>query len=120
MFEVSVAGSFLAKHAVTIAGVDETPHEHDWQVTAIVGNETLDDDGLVVDFLQLEASLEEVLATLEGTDLNTNDVLNGKNPSTEIVAQYIANELIKRVPSPARLLSIVLTEAPNCIATYRL
>lgn len=120
MFEVSVAGSFIAIHAVTISGVDETPHEHDWQVTAVVGNETLDDDGLVVDFLQLEASLQAVLATLAGTDLNTNGVLNGMNPSTEIVAKYIATELIKRVPSPARVLSIMLTEAPNCIATYRL
>ncbi len=120
MFEVSVADSFIAKHAVTIAGVDETPHEHDWQVVAIVGNETLDDDGLVVDFLQLEESLKTILSTLDGTDLNTNSALQGKNPSTEIVAMYIAKELEKRVVSPARLLSIHLTEAPNCIATYRL
>jgi 6-pyruvoyltetrahydropterin/6-carboxytetrahydropterin synthase len=120
MFDVSVSDSFIAQHAVTICGVEETPHEHDWQVNAIVSRNTLNEDGLVIDFLQLQKDLNDVLSILDGTNLNTNSVLGGKNPSTEIVAMYIAGELAKRVPSPARLTCIELTEAPNCIATYRL
>ena len=42
MFEVSVATSFHAIHAVTIAGVEETPHEHDWKVVASVQGDKLD------------------------------------------------------------------------------
>jgi len=120
MFDVSVSDSFIAQHAVTIDGVEEIQHEHDWKVTAVVSGETLDVDGLVVDFLQLQKDLREVVGALVDTNLNTNAVLDGKNPSTEIVAMYIATELAKRVPSPARLYCVELTEAPNCIATYRL
>ena len=120
MFEVSVSSSFPAQHAVTIAGVDEIPHSHDWKVLAVVSGESLDNDELLVDFLQLHAALEEVLATIRETDLNSNPVLQGKNPSTEYVAMYIATELTKKVKSPSRLASITLTEAPNCTATYRL
>ena len=120
MFEVSVSTSFPAEHAVMIAGIDETPHSHVWNVVAVVTGEKLDNDALLVDFLQLQSDLNEVVAPLRETNLNTNEVLQHKNPSTEIVAMYIATELKKRVKSPASLASITLTEAPNCIATYRL
>jgi 6-pyruvoyl-tetrahydropterin synthase len=120
MFEVSVSTSFPAVHAVTISGVEETPHSHDWKVLAVVSCDALDSDNLLIDFLQLESDLENVVARLRDTDLNANPVLQGNNPSTEFVAMYIATELAKKVNSPACLDSIALTEAPNCIATYRL
>ena len=120
MFEVSVSTSFLAQHAVTISGVEETPHSHDWKVLAVVSCDALDSDNLLIDFLQLESDLENVIAPLSNTDLNENPALKGNNPSTEFVAMYIATELAKKVKSPAHLESIALTEAPNCIATYRL
>ena len=120
MFEVSVSTSFPAKHAVTISGIEEAPHYHDWKVLAVVSGDSLDSDKLLIDFLQLESDLEKIIAPLRDSDLNTNPVLQGNNPSTEFVAMYIANELVKKVKSPAHLDSITLTEAPNCTATYRL
>ena len=57
MFEVSVEAAFKATHAVTVAGVDEIPHEHDWKAVVLVNGEKLDNDGLVVDFLALENRL---------------------------------------------------------------
>jgi 6-pyruvoyltetrahydropterin/6-carboxytetrahydropterin synthase len=119
MFEVSVSTSFHAKHAVSISGVDEEPHYHDWKVTAVVSGEQLDNDGLLVDFIQLQSDLAQVINTIRDTNLNTNSALKGNNPSTEYVAMYIAIELGKKVKSPARVACITLTEAPNCIATYR-
>ncbi len=120
MFEVSVSTSFVAEHSVTISGVKEDSHSHDWKVVATVSGETLDEDGLVVDFLALQNYLEQVVDNLRNTNLNCNPVLEDKNPTTEHVARYIATELANKVKSPAHLLSITLTEAPNCTATYRL
>jgi|TARA_B100000315_G_C14438741_1_gene523707 6-pyruvoyltetrahydropterin/6-carboxytetrahydropterin synthase len=120
MFEVSVSASFVAEHSVTISGVKENAHSHNWNVVATVSGEKLDEDGLVVDFLALQNDLEQVVAALRETNLNCNPVLDDKNPTTEHVAMYIATELTNKVKSPARLLSIKLTEAPNCTATYRL
>ena len=119
MFEFSVSSSFHAQHAISILGVDEKTHNHNWKVTASVSGENLDRDGLLVDFIQLQSDLEDVIKTIRDTNLNTNPVLHGSNPTTEYVAKYIATELAKRVKSPARLSSITLTEAPNCIAIYR-
>ncbi len=119
MFEVSVSTTFDADHAVTISGIEETSHTHNWRVVAVVSGEQLDEDGLLIDFLQLQSDLEQVVSTIRNTNLNTNPSLQGNNPSTEYVAMHIATELAKKVKSPARLTSITLTEAPNCIATYR-
>ena len=54
MFEVSVETSFVATHAVTMNGIEEDPHSHDWKVVLTVQGNSLDNDGLLVDFLDLE------------------------------------------------------------------
>ena len=119
MFEVSVAASFQATHAVTVAGVDETPHEHDWEVVVHVQGEQLDDDALLLDFLALQQSLEDAVAPLRGANLNTCDEMNGQNPSAEQVARYIAMQVQDKIHPPVTLSSVQITEAPNCTATYR-
>ena len=119
MFEVSVATSFQATHAVTITGVEETPHEHDWKVVASVKGDNLDEDGLLVDFLELQRRLDEIVAPLLHADLNQCPEMDGKNPTTEHVAWYIAKQLQDNVKAPAILSSVRVTESPNCIATYR-
>lgn len=119
MFEVSVETSFIAVHAVTIDGVEETPHEHDWKVVASVRGDKLDDDGLLVDFLDLQRELEQVVSPFRNVNLNQCQALHGQNPTAEQVALYIATQLQDKVKGTATLSAVRVTEAPNCIATYR-
>ena len=119
MFEVSVATSFHAVHAVTISGVEETPHEHDWNVVVSIQGDKLDDDGLLVDFIALQRELEQVVSPFRNVNLNQCSVLDGQNPTAERVAWYIATQLQNKIQAPANIYSVIVTEAPNCIATYR-
>ena len=91
MFEVSVEKSFTAMHAVTICGVEEEPHIHDWKVVVKVQGEELDSDGLLVDFLDLEKQLSEAINPLHNSNLNTCPEIKNQNPSTERVAKHIAH-----------------------------
>ena len=118
MFEVCVSTSFVATHAVTIQGVDETPHSHDWKVDVMLAGTTLDSDGLLIDFLEVEKQVEFIIAPLRDTDLNVNSALDGKNPSTEFVAQYIGDALRLQIRPPITVQSVSVTEAPNCKAIY--
>ena len=86
VFEVSVESAFHATHAVTVDGIDETPHEHDWKVEVLVNGPKLDADGLLLDFLDLESNVDKAIAPLRNADLNSAPVLNQKNPSAEVVA----------------------------------
>lgn len=119
MFEVSVETAFKATHAVTVAGVDEIPHDHDWKAVVLVNGEALDNDGLVVDFLALEKTLDGIIEPLRDADLNRADVLEGKNPSAEFVALYIGKEVEKTLPQANSLVSVTVTEAPHCKAIYK-
>jgi 6-pyruvoyltetrahydropterin/6-carboxytetrahydropterin synthase len=116
MFEVSVETSFTATHAVTIRGVEEIQHSHDWNVVLRVQGEELDDDGLLVDFLDLEKQLSNAINPLHNSNLNTCKEMGNQNPSTERVALYISNCI--DVTPPTTILSVTVTEAPHCKATY--
>lgn len=130
MFELTVHTEFCAAHAIWIKGERESLHGHNWRVTAIIGGPTLDPDGLLCDFHDVEAALSAILAPWK--DRSLNDVApfapdgKGRNPTAEHVAQTIAHQLdthlsdpSKHHPPDARVLSVSVTEAPGCVATFR-
>jgi|JYMV01.1.fsa_nt_gi 6-pyruvoyltetrahydropterin/6-carboxytetrahydropterin synthase len=120
MFSVHVTTSFNAVHAVTIRGEDETPHSHNWKVEVVIEGETLDEDGVLIDFLEVEGQLETIIEPLAESNLNTIDTLESTNPSAERIAQYVGDALSKQIRGNVRVQSVTITEATNCKATYSL
>ena len=118
MFRVSVSTSFNATHAVTTRGVEEIPHSHDWNVVVSLEGESLDEDGLLIDFLEIERMLEDTIKPLRDSNLNTTATLGSENPSAERVAVYIGDAMREQVNESVRIQSVTVTEAPNCQATY--
>lgn len=129
MFEITVQSEFAAAHAITIAGVREPIHGHNWRVEVTLAGPTLDADGLLCDFHTVQGALREIIAPFHNRNLN--DVTpfadaggrRGLNPSAENVARHIADEMHERVGmalAPAAWIARVsVTEAPGCLATYR-
>jgi len=61
-FEVTVEVSFAASHQLRGYKADLEPlHGHNFRVEAFVEAETLPDAGYVIDFLELETTLQEVV-----------------------------------------------------------
>ena len=118
MFLLSINSSFSAAHSLTIQGVPEPVHGHDWRVEAVVQGDQLDSDGLLCDFHDLESLLEEILTPFQTADLNGADAFQGKNPSAEVVARYIGERLAAGLPDPVTLQKVSVTEAPGCMATW--
>ena len=79
---------------------------------------TLDDDGLVCDFHELEARLDDIIRPFEGGDLNATPPFDRVNPTAEHVARHIADALLGTLPDGVRLQRATVTEAPGCRATY--
>lgn len=119
-FRLTIERIFSAAHALKLRGVMEHLHGHDWKVTVTVEGRRLDDDGLLCDFHELEVSLDQVIQPFRNCNLNETSAFSDRNPSAELVAEYIAKGL---AGSPAwtggvRLLSVQVTEAPGCTAVY--
>ena len=120
MFRVTVSSTFNAVHSVTMRGIDETPHNHEWKVAIVIEGASLDADGLLINFVEIERQLEQIIKPLKDSNLNEIDTLGGENPSAERVAIYIGDAMMKQIGSPVRIQSVIVTEAENCQATYEL
>jgi len=119
MYELSIEQTFRATHAITIAGQVEQTHEHDWVVKVVVQGDKLDEEGLLVDFHQLEAQLKMVTEPFIGNDFGDVEPFITSNPTAELIAQYIAEQISLNLPSGIKIKCVSVTEAPNCVATYR-
>lgn len=115
-YEAIVEGRFHAIHAVrSVGGPMEAPHEHMWRYAASFRTSHLNDDGFVIDFVPVQAAVEELSALLEGRDLN--EVLgDAAGASAERVAEHMAVWLGQRLGRV--VYSLRITEAPGCQATY--
>ena len=125
MFEISVQTEFAAAHALSIAGVREPVHGHNWHVTVTLTGATLDEDGLLCDFHTVESTLKELTGKFHNRNLNEIPPFDvAVNPSAENVARYLAEELSANLEPDlaphAAIASVRVTEAPGCAATYRL
>ncbi|MEM7227808.1 MAG: 6-carboxytetrahydropterin synthase [Planctomycetota bacterium] len=119
MFEVSTIREFAAAHAITMKGLREPVHGHNWRVTVTVAGPVLDSDGLLVDFHDLERRLENVIRPFHNQNLNDVEPFDEINPTAEHVAKYIAETLFRTMPAPVDSLTAAVTEAPGCEARYR-
>ncbi|MEM9373875.1 MAG: 6-carboxytetrahydropterin synthase [Planctomycetota bacterium] len=123
MFTVEITHEFAAAHAIVIAGNREPVHGHNWHVTAQLTGPTLDDDGLLCDFHTVHGVLVAILEPFHNNDLNAIPPFDEINPTAELIAKHIADELSDRLgptlAESARVESVRVTESPGCAAIYR-
>ncbi len=122
MYTLEINHEFCAAHALTIAGVAEPLHGHNFHVTVTLTGETLDGDGLLCDFHTAHEHLVEVCQPFHNADLSVVRPFDSINPSAEHIARHIAEALADRLDphlAPnARVASARVTESPGCAATY--
>ena len=123
MYELSVESEFCAAHALTISGVREQVHGHNWHVTVTIAGDNLDPDGLLCDFHTVEDVLKAVIEPFENADLNAVPPFDRLNPTAEHVARHIAREMAHRLNDSlapfAQVAAVRVTEARGCSATHR-
>ena len=119
MFTIRVETHFLATHQLTLPdGSKEPIHRHKWSVTADVSGEKLNSMGLVMDFNQLKAIIDDIVAEFDNTALDRISYFQQDNPSAENVAKYIYEKLRIKLPKGVKLRNIRIVEEPGCWAKF--
>ena len=119
MFAVSVETRFQASHQLVLAdGSKEPAHNHYWSVTANVSSDKLNNMGVVMNFQELKAMINEAIAEFENSALETIDYFQRNNPSAENVAKYIYEKLHTKLPKGVKLRNIRIIEEPGCSAEF--
>ncbi len=94
MYEVRVESHFCAAHFLRdYHGACENLHGHNYRVYAHVRGALLDEGGMLIDFVQLDAALRTVCAELDHSNLNDLEAFAG-NPSAERIAFYLYSRLV--------------------------
>jgi 6-pyruvoyltetrahydropterin/6-carboxytetrahydropterin synthase len=126
MFEITVTREFAAAHAIYLPdGALEPMHGHNWQVQVTVARDQLDRIETVMDFHELEAAVDALIADWHNATLNEcapfadHDGRLVVNPTAERVAEHIATALASKLPKPVRIHDVLVREAPGCWARYR-
>jgi 6-pyruvoyltetrahydropterin/6-carboxytetrahydropterin synthase len=121
-YTITVTHEFCAAHTLTIAGAREPLHGHNFVTKATIAGDTLDDDGLLCDFHTVHDVLVEICNPFMNQNFNEIAPFDTTNPSAELIARHIGEELAGRLDNAlapnARVHSVSITEAPGCVATY--
>jgi 6-pyruvoyltetrahydropterin/6-carboxytetrahydropterin synthase len=123
MFEVSVEETFASGHYIRgYRGKCEKPHGHNYKVRITLEGETLDNIGLLLDFRELKAELNEVIDRLDHQMINEIEPFTTVNPSAENMAKYFYEELnaslAKSADGRVRVKLVKLWETDTTTATY--
>ena len=120
MYEVAVTREFAAAHFLRdYNGPCEHIHGHNYLVEVVVRGSKLDDRGLLVDFRDLKAWLDEVIKEMDHTLLNDLPAFDGRSPTSEAIAEYIYRRVQPRAEAHGvRLASVTVWENSRSRATY--
>lgn len=95
-------------------------HDHDYRVEVVVGRERLDDRAMVCDLDVLEAALADVLARVEGKDLDVIRPDGVEAVTVEVFAQWVHGALAEPVRvAGGETLAVRVWESPVAFGGYR-
>ena len=122
MYEVSIKKTFSAAHRISeIGGKCEALHGHNFRVEVSVAAESLNGEGLLIDFRILKQWTEEVLDQLDHKFLNELEYFKERNPTSEQIARYLYDRIDERARQEKMHLSrVTVWESENSCATYSL
>lgn len=120
MYELKTITQFGAAHQLKdIGGKCENLHGHNWKVEVYVKGEKLDKCGLLVDFHVIKASVDKIINELDHKFLNELEFFKDINPSSENIARYIYETMVKEINNADFKTSrVTVWESDSACATY--
>jgi 6-pyruvoyltetrahydropterin/6-carboxytetrahydropterin synthase len=120
MFELTVETTFSAAHQLKgYKGKCEHLHGHNWKIEVHVVAERLNEIDIAMDFQDIKKITNEVIAPLDHSVLNEIFPFTEKNPSSENIAKWIYDSLIKKIDNEnIRVSAVTVWESETSSATY--
>lgn len=118
MYEIKVKSSFSGAHKLRgYKGKCEELHGHNWHVEAVAGAEELDELGMVLDFKDFKATLNECLLAFDHKYLNDIEHFKKVNPTSENMAKYIYEDISAKLTGVV-VKRVTVWETHSSSATY--
>ena len=120
MYTVTIRKTFSAAHTITIGGVKETMHGHNFAVEISVASPELDGEGVVIDFRKVKGHADAILKEMDHSYLNDLVFFKTTPPTSEHIARHIFDRMEKALSNDNVAVSqVTVWESENARATYR-
>jgi 6-pyruvoyltetrahydropterin/6-carboxytetrahydropterin synthase len=117
MYEIKIKSSFSAAHNLrNYRGKCENLHGHNWNIEAVFAYNSLDADGMAVDFKDAKALLKSVLEKFDHSYLNETIAFKKVNPTSENMAKFVYDGIKKE---NKHIAFVSVWENESSCATYR-
>lgn len=119
MYRLSVEREFSSAHSLRdYSGKCAKVHGHNWKVRLTVCTENLDERGMAVDFGNLKAVLDQVIAPYDHVDLNRVAPFDSHNPTAENLARVIFEQVAAKLPAGLEVDKIQVWESEKNRVEY--
>jgi len=114
-----VEDSFSAAHQLRdYKGPCEKLHGHTWKVMVFVSGDSLDSQGLGVDFRVIKQKLKELLEDFDHGTLNDLEYFKKVNPTSENLAKLMFQRLKGEFSGTFKLSRVTVYESEDASAAY--
>ncbi|MDP1989939.1 MAG: 6-carboxytetrahydropterin synthase QueD [Syntrophales bacterium] len=122
MYEVTIKKSFSAAHLLKeIGGKCEELHGHNFLVEVSIVSESLNSEGLLIDFRVVKRWTDEILEQLDHKYLNEIEYFKSINPSSEQLARFLYDRISEKSRQANVTLSrVTVWESDNSRVSYSL
>ncbi len=117
MYEIKITDEFSSAHNLrNYKGKCEALHGHNWKVEILLYGNTLNRQGMVMDFKELKDKVKNILSGLDHECLNNLNYFKKKNPTSENIARFIHDRLAKVIKKKIRV--SVWETTSSCASFY--
>jgi 6-pyruvoyltetrahydropterin/6-carboxytetrahydropterin synthase len=117
MYEIMVEDTFDAAHNLRgYSGVCERLHGHTYKTQVFLRVESLDEQGMAIDFRGAKNELASILSGLDHEYLNDLPWFQEANPSAENIARFLYDGMSKAFPGHVH--RVTVWETPTSAVSY--
>ncbi|MBN1466090.1 6-carboxytetrahydropterin synthase QueD [candidate division KSB1 bacterium] len=98
MYKLLVVAKFSAAHRlIDYPGACERIHGHNWRVKVTVCAEDVDENGMVMDLVQLKKRIDDCVAQFDHRVINDVPPFDQLNPTSENLAKYLYHAIAEQL-----------------------
>jgi 6-pyruvoyltetrahydropterin/6-carboxytetrahydropterin synthase len=123
MYKVAVKRDFIAQHYLIGGdwGAENEQHSHHYQIEVQLEGKALDEHGYLVDIVDIERSLDNLVAAYKDKILNHLPEFKDLNPSIEHFARILCQSIVEAIQATnISAVTIKLWENEIAWTSYRL
>ncbi len=98
MYKLVITSKFSAAHRlVNYPGACSNIHGHNWTVKVTVAAEEVDEDGMVIDLVELKKHIDDCVMPFDHKVINEVPPFDHINPTSENIAKYLFDYIDEKI-----------------------